>query len=246
MLQWVMNLEDLIKNYQPTQQTVELVASSKLTLLAGISGAGKDTVKRALIAGDSIFHDIVSHTTRQPRSNNNVLEQDGVDYHFVDLATAQSMLEHHEFVEAKFVHGTVYGTSAAEFQSASRFGRVAITDVDVQGVAELKKIAPDAVSIFIVPPSYGVWLERLKSRYTSDGEFQDEWPKRRASSISELEHALEVPYYHFIINDDLERAVRVSRDIILREDVFYEKDIEARLLAEQLLEQIRSTEHSRL
>ncbi|OYW84875.1 hypothetical protein B7Z17_03335, partial [Candidatus Saccharibacteria bacterium 32-49-10] len=104
-----------------------------------------------------------------------------------------------------------------------------------------KKLLPDAISIFIVPPAYDIWLERLKSRYSSDEEFMAEWQKRRASSISELRHALDVPYYHFIINDDLSRAVRVSEDIILREDVFYEKDIEARLRAEQLLKQIEQS-----
>ena len=98
-----MTLERLIIQYQPTQQTIDLVRSSRLVLFSGISGAGKDTVKRALMARNPIFHDIVSHTTRQPRHNNSTLEQDGIDYHFIDQATAQAMLEQEAFVEAKFV-----------------------------------------------------------------------------------------------------------------------------------------------
>lgn len=234
-------LKQLVDTYQPNEETVALVQRSRLVLLAGISGAGKDTVKRALVDSNLLFHDIVSHTTRQPRRNNNKLEVDGVDYHFIDQQAALSMLEQRTFVEAKFVHGTVYGTSAAEIQHACDAQRVAITDIDVQGVAEFKKIAPDSISIFIVPPAYDVWLERLKSRYATHEEFEAEWPKRRTSSIAELTHALEVPYYHFIINDDLERAVRVTNDIAMREDVFYEKDIEARLRAEQLLKQIEQS-----
>lgn len=231
-------LEALIVGYQPTQQTIDLVRSTRLALLAGISGAGKDTVKRALLARNPSFHDIVSHTTRQPRINNDTLEQDGVDYHFIDTEVAQSMLESSAFVEAKFVHGTIYGTSVAEIRQAHDEDKIAITDIDVQGVSEFKLLAPEAVSVFIVPPSYEEWTRRLQSRYTTEAEFVAEWDKRRKSSIRELRHALEVPYYHFIINDELDRAVRVSEDIILREDVFYEKDNEARILAHRLLEAI--------
>lgn len=234
------DLKELIDNYQPSKSVKALVQSARIALFAGISGAGKDTIKRALIGRNPIFHDIVSHTTRQPRRNNNTLEQDGLDYHFVAHDDARHMLENQGFVEAKFVHGTVYGTSVAEIEKSIQESRVAITDVDVQGVAEFKKLAPEAVSIFIVPPSYDEWIERLKSRYSTEEEFVAEWPKRRASSIAELTHALGVPYYHFIINDEIERAVRVSEDIILRDDVFYEKDNEARIVTRQLLEEIES------
>lgn len=235
------NLEDLIKNYRPTPETVGLVRSTKIALLAGISGAGKDTIKRRLLENPQ-FRDIVSHTTRRPRSNNNRLEQDGVDYHFIDPETAQEMLENDKFIEAKFVHGTVYGTSVAELRAAHEEGRIAITDVDVQGVAEYKALSPESTAIFIVPPDYETWMTRLKSRYATEAEFIAEWPKRRASSIKELTHALEVPYYHVIINDDLERAVRVTREIIERGDLFNAHDDEARLAARQLLRTIAREE----
>lgn len=231
------NLEDLIKNYRPTPETVGLVRSTKIALLAGISGAGKDTIKRRLLENPQ-FRDIVSHTTRRPRSNNNRLEQDGVDYHFIDPETAKEMLENDKFIEAKFVHGTVYGTSVAELKAAHDEGRTAITDLDVQGVAEYEVLAPQCISIFIVPPDYDTWMTRLKSRYSTEEEFAGEWPKRRESSIRELTHALEVPYYHVIINDDLERAVRVTGEIIERGDLFNVRDDEARLAARRLLERI--------
>ncbi len=234
-------LQQLIANYSPSSDAIDLIKQTRISLLAGISGAGKNTIKRALLDEGSDFHDIVSHTTRSPRQNNSIMETDGVDYHFISLDTAKEMLENYDFVEAKFVHGTVYGTSVAEIRKAHLDNKVAISDVDVQGVAEFKQIAPDSVSIFIVPPSYDEWLSRLKARYSTEEEFFAEWHKRRQSSINELKHALEVPYYHFIINDDIERATRVSREIILRDDVFYEKDIEARILAEQLLEDIKNS-----
>ena len=114
-------------------------------LLVGISGAGKDTVKRCLLE-DNEFADIVSYTTRQPRQNAGVLETPGVDYHFIDEAAAVNMLENHEFIEAKFVHGTVYGTGAKEIQAIAEAGKIAVTDIDVQGVSEYKKLSGDVVA----------------------------------------------------------------------------------------------------
>lgn len=233
-------LKELIDNYQPTDETKELVKQTSIALLSGVSGAGKDTIRRALLAKNDTFLDKVSHTTRSPRENNNRLEQDGVDYHFISMEEAERMVRAREFVEVKLVHNTIYGTSVSEIQKAYDQQRTALTDIDVQGVAEMKQIAPDSVSIFVVPPSYDEWMNRLMSRYNSPEEFAPEWPKRRESSIRELTHALEVPYYHFIINDELERAVRVSEEIILREDVFYEKDNEARIKAYELLKAIQS------
>lgn len=231
------SIEDLITNYQPTELTIELVKSTKIALLAGISGAGKDTIKKQLLKSPE-FRDIVSHTTRAPRTNNGCAEQDGIDYHFIDSQTAENMLQNNEFIEAKFVHGTVYGTSVAELKLAHDQNRVAITDIDVQGVEEYERLAPDSIAIFIVPPNSQTWIERLKKRYATEEDFQAEWPKRHASAIKELAYALEVPYYHVIINDDLERAIRVTEEIILRGDVFKRQDDEARLVARNLLNDI--------
>ena len=232
-----MTIQTLIENYQPTEEAIELVKKANITLLAGISGAGKDTIKKRLLQ-DPAFRDIVSHTTRPPRLNNSRPEIDGVDYHFIDIDRAEQMVKNHEFIEAKFVHGTVYGTSVAELQQIFEAGQAAITDIDVQGVAEYEALAPDNISIFLVPPDCTTWLERLKTRYITDEEFQAEWPKRRDSAIRELKHALEVPYYHVVINDDLDRAVRVCSEIINRGDLFNRKDDEARLAARNLLDAI--------
>ena len=230
-------IEKLIAEYQPVESTIQLVRDTKIALLAGISGAGKDTIKKRLLKLPE-FRDIVSHTTRPPRINNGRAEQNGVDYHFIDQKIAEEMLLGHKFIEAKFVHGTVYGTSAAELKLAHDQNRVAITDIDIQGVAEYERLAPGSVAIFIVPPDYQTWIKRLKKRYATEADFQAEWPRRRQSAIKELAHALEVPYYHVIINDDLERAIRVTGEIILRGDIFKCQDDEARLAARNLLDDI--------
>ena len=231
-----MTIDERIASYMPPEAAVEAVKNSKIALLVGISGAGKDTVKKGLLARPG-FGEIISHTTRAPRENGGILEEDGVDYHFIDEDRAREMLHAGEFIEAKLVHGTVYGTATKDVLSAAEKG-VAITDLDVQGVAEYKEISDDVVAIFIIPPDYDSWLNRLRRRYTTEEEFAREWPKRRDSAISELTRALEMPYYHCIINDDIERAARVTAEIARRPDMFTRQDDEARLAARDLLQQI--------
>lgn len=233
-------IDQLIAAYEPSDRATELVQSAKITLLVGISGAGKDTIKKELLK-KSDFHDIVSHTTRAPRVNNGIMEIPGVDYHFVDANMAKMMIESREFIEAKFVHGTVYGTSIDELQKSYDEQKIAITDIDVQGVAEYKALAQSVVAIFVIPPSYSIWRERLARRYESKEAFDAEWAKRRNSAVDELTHALEVPYYHFIINDELDRAVLVAEEIAHRPDVFHRKDDEARLRARDLLTAIQTS-----
>jgi guanylate kinase len=233
-----MNLDINVDNYTLTESAKELVKKARIVLLAGIAGAGKDTLKRELLK-NSTFRDIVSHTTRQPRHNNGIFEEDGKDYHFISLTQAAEMINRQEFVEVKYVHGdTIYGTSVAEIEAGITERRISITDVDIQGVAEYKKISPEVVAIFILPPSYEVWRDRLMKRYESQEAFDAEWPKRRASALKELSHALEVPYYHFIINDDLDRTIKIANDIAQKTDVFHRKDDEARLAARDILDEL--------
>jgi guanylate kinase len=107
-------------------------------------------------------------------------------------------------------------------------------------VAEYKKVSSDVMAIFIVPPTYEAWIERLKKRYETEEAFRAEWPKRRASAIEELTRALLLPYYHFIINDQLDQAVIAATEIIAHQtDEFHSKDDEARLSARRLLVEIR-------
>lgn len=231
-----MNLDTLIDTYAPPAETLAVLKHAKIAILVGISGAGKDTIKRRLLAEPG-FNNVVSHTTRAPRSNEGVQEVNGREYNFVRLDEAHAMLEKGEFVEAKFVHGTVYGTSIAAVQKATA-DAIAVMDVDVQGVAEYKAISDGVVAIFVVPPTYEIWLDRLKRRYATEEDFLAAWPERRKTAIAELTKALEAPYYHCLINDDLDRAVEVASDIARRPDRFTRKDDEARLAARDLLRTI--------
>jgi len=233
-------IEDIIRNYQPNTEVRQLVVQTKIVLLVGISGAGKDTTKQRLMQSPE-FADIVSYTTRQPRQNKGVWEREGVDYHYIDEATATELLKSHAFVEAKFVHGTVYGTGVKQIEDIRDASKIAVTDIDVQGVDEYKKLSPGVVAIFLLPPNYQEWRRRLSVRYASQEEFDREWPKRYNSAIREITHALEVPYYHFVINDDIDETARIVRAIALKPDIYNRKDDEARLAARDLLEQLKAS-----
>jgi guanylate kinase len=90
-------IDELIGSYEPSDYATELVQKTKIILLVGISGAGKDTIKKELLARPD-FRDIVSHTTRPPRMNNGIMELPDVDYHFIDIAAAEDMLQRQQFI----------------------------------------------------------------------------------------------------------------------------------------------------
>lgn len=231
-----MTIAHHLRDYQPPETAVDVVRNAKIALLAGLSGSGIHTIKRALLENGE-FAEIISHTTRQPREVGGVIEQDGREYYFVSDDDMTDKLHDQLFVEAKLVNGTAYGTSVASVVQAASRG-VAIADVDVMGVEEYKAMSDQVVAIFIISPTYDEWMRRLKRRYKTNEDFLHEWPKRREHAIKELTRALEVPYYHVVVNDDLDRAIAVTAEIASRPDVFTRKDDEARLVARDLLQQI--------
>ncbi len=202
----------LIQNYQPSARVGELIAQTAPVFLVGISGAGKDAIKRELLKTGQ-FYDFVSHTTRPPRENNGVMELDGEDYHFIDKTEAIRMLENGEFIEAKFVHGKVYGTSVAEFERAIGLGKTPLNDIDYQGVEEYRRLSDKIVPIFVLPPSFKAWQERMRSRYTDQTEFALEWQKRKTTAKFELAAVLKNQYY-CLINDNLDWSVKKALEII--------------------------------
>lgn len=233
-------LNELISTYRPSSSVVDFIRSTRIILLVGISGAGKDTIKHE-IAKSSNFFQIISHTTRKPRINGAVNEVNGVDYHFIDIEKAADMIKKCDFIEAKMVHGdTVYGTSVSEFEKASQLNQVAVADVDVQGVDEYLKLSGHIKAIFIVPPSYDIWIERLKKRYASDDEFNAEWPKRRSSAVVELMMALDRANYHFVINDKLNHTIEMIDQLVYEPSLIDFDDREARIAARIILAELKN------
>ena len=227
----VAGLKQKIEQYRPSDATIELVKNTPILLLVGVSGAGKGSIQERLLETDG-YHSIVSHTTRKPRENNGVMEQDGREYHFIDLTEAEKMLDDGAFVEAKFYSGNVYGTSAAEIQQAHNEARVAMTDIEVQGIAEYETIKPDIMAVYVVPPSYEVWQERLQNRYDGNVDAAD-LERRMKTAKLELQEALDKPYYRFVVNDDLDEAARTVEAIVHGSDS--KNDEAAKAVAQDIL-----------
>lgn len=234
--------EQLIKklqNYTVPADAVELIRSAKIVFLVGVAGAGKDTVINELLkSGD--YHYIVSHTTRQPRYNHGVLERDGFEYHFIDFARAEEMLDNGEFIEAKLVHGTnIYGTSVSEIQTAKDKSEIAISEIEVQGIAEYRAVADTVLPIFLLPPDFATWQERLVRRYGGDVD-AEELRKRMETAKSELQEAIDKDYYEFVVNRDLNTTISIV-DSIAHGNLSSEKNDEAREVALQLLRDLEKS-----
>ena len=232
------NLQFLVENYQTPPEAITLVENSRILLLAGISGAGKDTTKKHLLKNPE-YRDIVSHTTRAPRTNNGKEEQNSVDYNFISKEEAEKMLVERKFIEAKFVHGKIYGTSIAEIEKAHQNNQISVTDIDIHGIAEYKKLSSKVVAVMILPPDYETWRSRFANRYHSEAEFERDFKKRLPEAIESLEKALAEPYFHFILNDDFRNTARIINQILHQDVEFNYKDIEVRVRAQKLLKDIR-------
>ena len=208
---------------------ISLVHRTCPVVLSAPSGAGKTTIARALVKEieDVVFS--VSATTRPARDH----EVDGVDYHFVSEAEFRAMIEADELVEWAEVHGHLYGTSREALQAAREEGRFLILDVDVQGAMQMRDRVPDAVLVFVLPPSADVLVERLTERGT---EGKDNVTQRIENARGELEQASRFDY--IVVNENLEQAIDEVRSIVLAEGRRTDRAIDLSNAIRQLHDQI--------
>ena len=179
-----------------------------MVILTAPSGTGKTTLAQRVLATEPDLAFSVSHTTRPGREG----EEDGVAYHFVDDGTFDRMVSEAAFAEWAHVHQRRYGTSHQEIQRLWGVGRDILFDIDPQGGVQLMKAYPEAVSVFLVPPSMEELERRLRGR-SSDSEEQI---NTRLGVVRE-EIAYAQQYGYTIVNDDLETAVDDFRAVIRAE-----------------------------
>jgi guanylate kinase len=232
-----MQLQQKVDHYAPSAETVRLVQSSHILLIAGIVCAGKDTVVRQLLQNEK-YQRIISHTTRLPRANHGIVEQEGVDYYFISLEKAEKMIDDRAFVEAKYVHGNVYGTSASELQSINDAGHVALSDVDIKGVVEYLELNSDTKAIFLLPPSVDTWLARLERRYGVLDMNSEELKTRFTTAIDEINHIKQDQRFILVVNDDIASTVDRIEKVMNHERE--ETSEFAETIAEHLLEFLRA------
>jgi guanylate kinase len=179
-----------------------------LIVVSAPSGAGKTSLCEWAVGHVPSLAHSVSHTTRAPRPH----EVDGRHYHFVDETRFRAMAAQGEFAEWAEVHGHLYGTAHAELARHQSQGNDVILDIDTQGAALLRRRYPEAVSVFIVPPSWEVLESRLRQRH-SDTEADIQRRLQRARD--EVKESSQ--YQYVVVNDEFPRAAEELRAIILAE-----------------------------
>lgn len=199
-------------------------APGLLVVVSSPSGGGKGTlIDRVLRTVPNVSYS-VSFTTRAPRPN----EEDGREYFFIDRATFEKMIERGEFLEWADVYGQLYGTSCQQVERERAAGHDIILEIDVQGAESIRRKIPDAVSIFILPPSFELLRERLLARGTDSA---DALEKRLRGAPSEVE---QYKYFQYVIlNDDINRASQQLAAVIYAERARRERqEIKARTALE--------------
>lgn len=176
-----------------------------LLIISAASGAGKTSLVKALLEKDAELKLSVSHTTRAPRPG----EQNGVHYHFVDEVVFLDILSQGGFLESAHVHGARYGTSQHEVDETLASGKDVILEIDWQGAEQVRRAYPNAVSIFILPPSIDVLAQRLTARGQDSQAVID---KRLAAARSEMANL--GSYDYVTINDDFETALQDIQAIV--------------------------------
>jgi guanylate kinase len=170
-----------------------------LFIVTAPSGAGKSSLVNAVLAEDPRLALSVSYTTRAPREG----EKDGREYHFVDRPAFQRMVEAGEFLESAEVHGNLYATSQKQIADMRAAGRDVVLEIDWQGAQQVRRMFPEAIGVFILPPSASELERRLRAR----GKDSDATIRRRlAVAEAEIGHAAEFDYV--ILNNDFEEARR--------------------------------------
>lgn len=179
-----------------------------LLVITAPSGAGKSTLVKRLLEYVEGISFSVSYTTRMPR----IGEETGREYFFVSIEEFEEMRKRGEFLEWAHVHHNYYGTHSSTIKAALAAGQDIILDIDVQGAAQVKQLMPQAILIFVMPPSYPALVERLNSR----GLDTKEVINRRLQAAT-LEVARYREFDFVVINDDLDTATRILSAIVLAE-----------------------------
>jgi guanylate kinase len=179
-----------------------------LFVVSAPSGSGKTTLVRRLLSSIDGMRFSVSYTTRPLRGS----ERDGVDYHFVSESEFRRRIAAGEFLEWAEVHGNLYGTSKSETDRIRAAGEDVLLDVDVQGADQVRKAEPEAVTMFVMPPSFRVLEERLRGRRQDSPEVIEVRLEEARKEIGRYRD-----YHYVLVNDSVDQTAELLRAIVLAE-----------------------------
>ncbi|MGO8786599.1 MAG: guanylate kinase [Terriglobia bacterium] len=195
----------LVTTFSVAKNQKSPLGHGSIIVISAPSGAGKSTLVKGLMAASPELRFSISYTTRAPRA----MEEDGRDYYFVSRMIFERMAAQGEFVEWADVHGHLYGTAHQQLRAAQEAGQDILLDIDVQGHQQVRQRLPEAVSVFILPPSFPELSRRLRDRHSDAPE---EIERRLQTARGEITHWTE--YDYLVVNDHLRDATQALRAIV--------------------------------
>jgi guanylate kinase len=208
MIKHYQQFKGVLKDYQMSERAKNALNGLKLILLVAPTSTGRNTVIKELLKqkGDEYYF-IVSDTTRPPQIRDGKLEQDRVNYFFRGEDEMLKDLQSGEFLEAALIHEQqVSGISIRELEKAKNLNKIAITDIEIQGTDKVIQTKPDAKAIFLLPPSFEEWQNRMSKRGRMSPH---ELHNRLTSAAAEFEAAIKCRYYYYVIAEDIGQAASI-------------------------------------
>ena len=226
----------VLRNYKPHPDAIHALEKLKLVLLVGPTSSGRNTIINHLLTTDA-YHSVISDTTRKPRENNGILEQNGREYWFRSEEEILADLRQGLFLEAAIIHQQqVSGISLRELQNVLADHKIAINEVQPDGAANVHKYSPkNSIIMFVLPPSFDEWMTRMTIRGSLP---EDEITRRLESAVAELETALSADYYTFVINDTFKHTTKQIDDFVRHGAPI--DQAKARACAEELLAEVKA------
>lgn len=210
-LEQYQEFKKLLEHYEVSDRAKKALQDLSLVLLLAPTSTGKNTTIQHLLKSGKYYF-IISDTTRQPRVNNGVLEQNGREYWFRSEKEFLDELRKGEFLEAEIIHKQqVSGVSIRELEKAKSEGKIAITDVEIKGVHHIVQIKPETNVIMLLPPNFAEWQKRITMR----GDLSHQELKSRFESARMIfDEGLKHDYYKFVISDDVGRSAEAIDGIV--------------------------------
>ena len=230
-LKQIEEFRKVLADYHLSDAAKNTLVQAEMVLLTGPTSSGKNTLIGELLQSGR-YRFVVSDTTRKPRVNDGVLEKDGVEYWFRAEEDMLADLQAGQFLEAAIIHNQqVSGTSVREVAKATAEAKMALLEIEVQGVDQIQVAKPDGHFFFIIAPNFKDWIARIQGR----GELpHDEVNRRLQSAVMEINRALDRDFYYFVINDKAAETARQIHELVTQ-NVRESDDNEARAAARQLL-----------
>lgn len=197
---------DALKDYHISAAAQQTLHGTRFAAMLGPTSSGRNTIIERLVASGN-YHFIISDTTRPPRVNNGILEENGVQYWFRNEDDMLQDIQEGKFLEAEVIHQQqVSGISIRELEKAQSNHRIAITDIDIGGVHNVVTAKPDTAIILILPPSFEEWRRRIEERgHMSD----EEWRRRAQTALRIFKAPSEHDFFKVVVNDSLDHAVQL-------------------------------------